>query len=67
VELGIYPEDERLLQSKGGHMRLIIGYNTTTNEILFSDSWGARHALKRMPMDNACAMTTAMYYLEPSQ
>ena len=67
VELGIYPEGERLMQTKGGHMRLIIGYNTKTNEILFSDSWGEHHALKRMPMDNACAMTTGMYYLEPIQ
>lgn len=67
VELGIYPEDDLQIQSKGGHMRLIIGYNTTTNEILFSDSWGERHTLKRMPMDNACAMTTGMYYLEPIQ
>ena len=67
VELGIYPETERNSQSKGGHMRLIIGYNLKTSEILFSDSWGAQHALKRMPMDNACAMTTGMYYLEPIQ
>ena len=67
VELGIYPESERISQSKGGHMRLIIGYNLKTNEILFSDSWGVQHALKRMPMDNACAMTTGMYFLEPIQ
>lgn len=67
VQLGIFPEAERQSQSKGGHMRLIIGYNTKTTEILFSDSWGERHALKRMPMDNACAMTTGMYYLEPIQ
>ncbi len=67
VELGIYPETEILNQSKGGHMRLIIGYNAKTKEILFSDSWGEDHALKRMPMDNACAMTTGLYYLEPNQ
>jgi hypothetical protein len=67
VELGLYPETERTSQTKGGHMRLIIGYNTKTNEIIFSDSWGEKHALKRMPMDNACAMTTGLYYLEPVQ
>ncbi len=66
VELGIYKEGD-LPQSHGGHMRLIIGYNTQTSELLYSDSWGAEHALKRMPMDNACAMTTGMYYLEPNQ
>jgi hypothetical protein len=46
-------------------MRLIIGYNAKTSELLYSDSWGAEHALKRMPMDEACAMTTGMYYIEP--
>lgn len=66
VQLGLYPENE-IPQAKGGHMRLIIGYNLKTSEILYSDSWGADHALKRMPMDNACAMTTGLYYLEPNQ
>jgi len=66
-ELGIYPEMERTSQTHGGHMRLIIGYNLQTSEVIFSDSWGERHAVKRMPMDNACAMTTGLYYLEPIQ
>ncbi len=66
VQLGLYKETE-IPQQNAGHMRLIIGYNQKTSEILYSDSWGAQHALKRMPMDNACAMTTGMYYLEPIQ
>jgi len=66
VELGLFKEGN-LPQSHGGHMRLIIGYNLKSGEILYSDSWGAAHALKRMPMDNACAMTTGLYYLEPLQ
>ncbi|WP_081887852.1 C39 family peptidase [Verrucomicrobium sp. BvORR034] len=64
VQLGLYKEPG-IPQSFGGHMRLIIGYNAKTSEILYSDSWGAEHALKRMPMDNACAMTTGLYYIEP--
>lgn len=64
VQLGLYKEGD-LPQSFGGHMRLIIGYNLKTSEILYSDSWGAEHAFKRMPMDNACSMTTGLYYLEP--
>ena len=64
VELGLYPEAE-IPQAKGGHMRLIIGYNNTTNELLYSDSWGAKHALKRMPSDNAFSMTTGLYFMEP--
>jgi hypothetical protein len=66
-ELGIYPETERTSQTHGGHMRLIIGYNLQAGEVIFSDSWGEKHAVKRMPIDNACAMTTGLYYLEPIQ
>lgn len=66
VWLGLF-QDGDIPQQGGGHMRLIIGYNQKTNEILYSDSWGARHALKRMRMDDACTMTTGMYYLEPIQ
>ena len=54
-------------QAKGGHMRLIIGYNNKTNEIIYSDSWGAKHAMKRMPSDNAFPMTTGLYFMEPSE
>ena len=64
VQLGLYKEAE-IPQAGGGHMRLIIGYNNKTNEILYSDSWGEAHALKRMPADNAFPMTTGLYYMEP--
>ena len=64
VELGLYKEAE-IPQNLGGHMRLIIGYNNKTNEILYSDSWGEAHALKHMPFDNAFSMTTGLYYMEP--
>lgn len=64
VQLGLFPEPG-IPQSGGGHMRLIIGYNVKTNELIFSDSWGADHAMKRMPLDNAYSMTTGLYYMEP--
>lgn len=64
VTLGIIPE-QGIPQSAGGHLRLIIGYNAQTREILFSDSWGRGHELKRMPIDHAFAITTALYSLEP--
>ena len=66
VELGLYPEAE-IKQAHGGHMRLIIGYNNKTSELIYSDSWGANHAMKRMPSDNAFAMTTGLYFMEPSE
>ena len=64
VMLGKVPEPG-IPQNAGGHMRLIIGYNTAKNEILFSDSWGAGHELKRMPAEDAWTMTTGTMSIEP--
>jgi len=64
VMLGIVPE-LNAPQTLGGHMRLIIGYNDQTNEILYTDSWGPGHELKRMPADNAWTITTGMNTIEP--
>ena len=64
VHLGLFKEGN-LPQSSGGHMRLIIGYNETTNEILFSDSWGPGHELKRMGAEEAWTITSGIYGMEP--
>ena len=64
VHLGLYKEGD-LPQSGGGHMRLIIGYNDTAHEILFSDSWGAGHELKRIGAAEAWSMTSGLYGMEP--
>ncbi len=64
VQLGLFPEPG-VPQSGGGHMRLIIGYNAKTQELLFSDSWGAGHELKRMPIDVAWTITTGLLTIEP--
>lgn len=64
VILGLYPESGSTPQSRGGHMRLIIGYNESTKEILFSDSWGIGHELKRVKADDAWAMTTSLFHLK---
>jgi len=64
VMLGLAPETNAP-KTIGGHMRLIIGYNLTTNEILYSDSWGPGHELKRMPADNAWTITTSLNTIEP--
>ena len=64
--IGIYPEVPDVAQSGiGGHMRLIIGYNNKTGEIIYSDSWGANHAVKRMSEQQAWAMTHGVYVLKP--
>ena len=64
VTLGIYPEPG-LPQTGGGHMRLIIGYNDKKKEILYTDSWGAGHELKRMPADWAWTISRSLLYLKP--
>lgn len=64
VMLGKVPEPH-IPQNAGGHMRLIIGYNAKTAEILFSDSWGAGHELKRMSAADAWTITTGATSVEP--
>lgn len=64
--VGMYPEEPALGQEGAfGHVRLIIGYNTKTQEVLYSDSWGPNHALKRLPLDKAWAMTKGLIVLKP--
>lgn len=65
VIIGILPEEAELGQPSGGHLRLIIGYNAKTNEVLYTDSWGPGHERKRMPLNHAFAITTGLFTLEP--
>ncbi len=64
VMLGLTKERD-IPQTAGGHMRLIIGYNLKTEEILYSDSWGAGNELKRMPAADAWTITTGAMTIEP--
>ena len=64
--LGMFPE-KGLPQSWGGHMRLIIGYNEKTKEILYSDSWGSGHGMKRMRADEAWCMNMGLYSMVPNR
>ena len=67
LELGRFPEVPQLSpQTSGGHMRLIIGYNEKTQEIIFSDSWGAKHEAKRMKMSDAYKASHGLFVLTPT-
>ena len=67
LQLGLFPENgAHSRQLSGGHMRLIIGYNTTKNEVIFSDSWGAGHEKKSMAAPDASAATMGLYLLQPA-
>jgi hypothetical protein len=47
-------------------MRMIIGYNRTKQQILFSDSWGAGHELKRIDAENAYQATHGIFLMKPT-
>jgi len=67
LQLGLYPEKPQLSpQTSGGHMRLIIGYNDNTEEIIFSDSWGAGHEAKRMKMSDSYKASRGLFVLKPT-
>jgi hypothetical protein len=53
------------IQSIGGHMRLIIGYNARNGDVIYSDSWGKGHEFKKMKNEDAWAITTGLYAIEP--
>ena len=65
VMLGIVQENPRLPQDRGGHMRIISGYNKATREIIYSDSWGAGHERKIMSFEDAWTITGGLYSLDP--
>ncbi len=66
LELGEYKEEPPLAeQVSGGHMRLIIGYNTNKKKILFSDSWGSGHELKSIDSGDAYEATRGLFLMKP--
>ena len=65
VSLGLLPETKLPAQTRGGHMRLIIGYNAKTKEVYYSDTWGMGHELKKMPLADAWTITDGLFTLEP--
>jgi hypothetical protein len=66
LQLGMFKETG-IPQTHGGHMRLLIGYNSKTQELLYTDSWGKGHELKRMPAGQAWCMTMALYTMAPTK
>lgn len=66
LQLGMFKEGN-MPQMFGGHMRLIIGYNEKTKEVIYTDSWGAGHSKKRMPMADAFCMSNALLALPPTK
>lgn len=66
LEIGVFPEEPSIsLQASGGHMRMIIGYNDETDQVIFTDSWGAGHEFKTMDANHAYRATTGLFLLKP--
>lgn len=66
LQVGVFPE-RGIPQSGGGHMRLIIGYNEKTKELIYTDSWGPGHEYKRMSAANAYTVSMHLVTLKPSK
>lgn len=67
LDLGKYPEEPPISkQASGGHMRMIIGYNDQTSHVIFSDSWGAGHEMKRMTLTHAYLATHGLFVMSPT-
>ncbi len=65
--LGRFPEEPDIaMQGEGLHMRMIIGYNEQEGKLLFSDSWGAGHELKRMKLSDAFQATFGLFVIQPT-
>ena len=51
--------------SIGGHMRILIGYNEKTDEVIYSDSWGMGHEFKKWTTQEAYSVTNGIYEVSP--
>lgn len=49
----------------GGHLRIIIGYDSKAGLIYYTDSWGPGHEMKKMDIAEAWAVTMGLFVLEP--
>lgn len=62
---GIAKEAKPHPKSDKALMRLIVGFNFTTRNVIYSDCLGAGHELKMMPFDQAWPVTLAIYSVKP--
>jgi len=50
-----------------GHVRMITGYNASTREIIYRDSWGKSHETKRMGIIEAFCTTNEFLIFAPTR
>lgn len=66
VYLGLVKEEFLLPQDRGGHLRLIIGYNKKTGDIFYTDTWGPRHECKKLSLADALTISFGLYVIKPN-
>ena len=65
VVLGIVPEPGPIgAAARGGHVRLLVGFDPERGLVSYSDPWAPDCAVKEMPEEDACAVTMALWALE---
>jgi len=65
VYCGLLPEQGHVSPGRGGHLRLLVGYDEAVGLVYFSDTWGPGHECKPMPLADAIAITRSRFALFP--
>jgi hypothetical protein len=64
--VGKYPENPPLnIEGAFCHIRMIIGYQPDSQDLVYTDSWGPGNERKQMPLADAWAMTFGLYVMKP--
>lgn len=65
VNLGYVKEDPEFPRAEGEYLRIIIGYDKKSNDVIYSDSLGEGHEKKKMGVGSAFAITSGLLLIEP--
>ena len=64
VYCGLLPE-RGATATRGGHLRLLIGYDESASLVYYTDTWGPGHECKPMPLADAITITRSRFVLHP--
>lgn len=67
VTIGVNPEVPHYSGPKTRHGRIIIGYNSKKGEVLYTDTWGKGHELKRWTFQQGFAVTLSVIPMPQKQ
>lgn len=65
--LGEYSEESTIsYRATGSHTRMIIDNKDKNERLIFLDSWGAGHEIKRMNLTDAYSATRGLFAILPT-